>query len=187
MKRLTVSAMLVAFLTAAGAVSGEAQSAGLGGLLDWIHRLSGPQFAGAGVTAFGTLKGESHVRARLSVVHRRSFDEAEEVVQPDVMITMWTVQPTIEFPLQNAPLELAVGVAFHRFQGDVDPFWHYSVPVLAQVRLKTGSVFPRFGLGIHIFPAFGPDDFSPLTVDVSRDKAELVLQFFLGIDVQLWR
>ncbi|MDH3292458.1 MAG: hypothetical protein OEO20_15550 [Gemmatimonadota bacterium] len=183
-----MNAMLVVFLGAAGAEAAAAQSAGAGGILDWIHKLSGPQFFGVGITAYGTLQGESGIRARLSVVHRWSIDEEEEVIPPESNITMWTLQPTLEFPLKDVPLELVVGVAFHRFQKDVDPFWHYSVPVLIQGRFPVNSsksVLLRPGVGIHVFPAFGPNDFLPLNVDVSRDTAELVLQLFVGIDFRL--
>jgi hypothetical protein len=188
MTRLIAYTVLFVGLTLAGSEATAAQSAGAGGILDWIHKLSGPQFIGGGITAYGTLKGESGIRARLSVLHRWSVDEAEEVTPPDANITMWTVQPSLEFPLKDVPIELAVGIAVHRFQKDVDPFWHYSVPVSVQGRFPVNgsrSLFLRPGISINIFPAFGPDDFQPLDVDVSRDKGEVVLQLFFGIDFRL--
>jgi hypothetical protein len=101
-------------------------------------------------------------------------------------ITMITLQPTVEFPLQKIPIDVGIGLAFHHFDGDADGFWHYSIPIQAQFRPRgNGKLVPRIGAALNVFPKFDDTDFAPLTVDVSRDHAEAVLQLFLGFDFRL--
>lgn len=184
MQRLIGSALLVGIMVLARAEGLSAQDGGgLGAILDWIHKLSGPRFVGAGLTGFYTVPGEAQVHLRLTGVYRTSISESGEVEPSDANITMITVQPTVEFPVQKIPLDFGVGVALHRFGGDADGFWHYSIPILAQFRPRGGGrVIPRIGVAVHVFPKFDPADFAPLIVDVSRQDAEAVLQLFVGLD-----
>lgn len=161
-------------------------SAQVGAILDWLHKLSGPGFVGLGLTGAYETKGQAQIRLRLTGVFRTSVSESGEVTPPDANITMLTFQPAVEFPLQQIPFDFGVGIALHYFGGDADEFWHYSVPIYAQFRPRNQNrVIPVVGLGIQVFPKFDATDFAPLTVNVSRDDAEAVLQLFMGIHIRL--
>ena len=189
MKRLVRGIALVSLLVLGGTGVASAQTAeggGLGGFIDWLIRLSGPPFVGAGATAFYTLRGEAGVRLRFSAAYRTSVSESGEVTPEDANITMVTLQPSVEFPLQKSPIDVGIGFAFHSFGGDADGFWHYSVPLSAQYRPRgNGSVVPRIGAALNVFPKFDATDFAPLDVSVSRDNAEAVFQLFLGFEFRL--
>lgn len=188
MQRLISSIVLVGLVGLSGAGRAAAQveeEGGWGAFLDWLHKLSGPRFVGVGLTAYYQVPGETGIRLRLSGVYRTSVSESGEVTPDDANITMITVQPAVEFPVQKIPVDFGVGVALHRFAGDADGFWHYSVPVYAQFRPRGDRrVTPVLGIGVHIFPEFDPADFAPLVVTVSRTDSEAVLQLFAGISVR---
>jgi hypothetical protein len=191
MQRLIRSIMLVGlvFLGGAGTVSARQLEAsdggGVGIFLDWLHKLSGPRFVGAGLSGFLTLPGDAGVRLRLSGTYRTSTGESGEVTPEDANITMLSVQPAVEFPVQRIPIDFGVGVALHRFGGDAEGFWHYSVPVYVQFRPRnTRRIAPLLGVGVHIFPRFEPSDFAPLVVTVSRQDSEAVLQVFAGVSIR---
>ncbi len=179
-------AAIFSFVTAQGA-----QAQGIGPLLDWISKLSGPQLWGGGLSVYTPVvpsKGEEGVRFRISGVYRTSYDEAEEIDPDDASIQMITLRPEFEFPLPSIPVDLGAGFAFHRFQGDdFQSFWHWSVPFRAQLRVPIGRVFRfRAGLSLNIYPAFDAGDFAPLIVNVSTDKAEAVFGALLGFDLELF-
>jgi hypothetical protein len=185
MQRLIKSIMLVGLGFLGGAGSLPAQDAGLGAFLDWLHKLSGPRFVGGGVSGFVTLPGDAGVRLRLSGAYRTSTGESGEVTPADANITMLSVQPAVEFPVQSIPIDFGLGVALHRFGGDAEGFWHYSVPVYVQFRPRnTRRVAPLLGVGVHVFPRFEPSDFAPLAVTVSRQDSEAVLQVFAGVSIR---
>jgi hypothetical protein len=168
---------------------------GLGAIIEGIFKMSGPGFVGSGVTVYwqewdpagvraGTVSG---VRLRLTATYHVSVNEEEAVDPDDANITMVTLQGSGEFPLQRIPFDVRFGFALHRFGGDADPFWHYSLPVQAQWRPRWERRWvPRIGVGAYIFPAFDADDFAPLDVKVSRDENEAVTHFFVGIDYLLF-
>ncbi len=190
MQRLARGFMLVSAMIGGTGSALSAQTAddggGLGAFLDWLHRLSGPRFVGGGLTAFSTIPGETRIRLRLTGAYRTSVSEEGEVTPADANITMITLQPAVEFPLRNLPVDISLGLGLHRFGGDADGFWHYSIPISAQYRSLSGGRFaPRFGAAVNLFPAFDPSDFAPLDVTVSRDGTEAVLQVFLGLDFWL--
>jgi hypothetical protein len=189
MKRLICGIMLVGFVVLGRADGLSAQTdegGGLGAFLDWLHRLSGPRFVGVGATGFYTVPGETGIRLRFSGVYRTSVSESGEVTPANANITMLTLQPTIEFPLQQIPIDFGIGVGLHHFGGDADGFWHYSIPIVAQFRPRgEGRIVPRIGLALNVFPKFDATDFAPLVVTVSRDDAEAVLQLFIGLDFRL--
>ena len=183
MQRL-IQSVLVGLLVLGGAGKLAAQDLDLGGILDWLHKLSGPRFVGAGLTAVYTIPGEAGIRLRLSGVYRTSISESGEVTPADANITMITVQPAVEFPVQKIPIDFGVGFALHRFGGDAAGFWHYSVPIYAQFRPRgPRRVTPLLGIGIHIFPKFNATDFAPLTFTVSRTNTDAVLQLFGGVTI----
>jgi hypothetical protein len=157
----------------------------VGAFLDWLHRLSGPRFVGAGVTAFKEISGDSGIRLRVSGVYRTSVSESGEVTPSDANITMISLQPALEFAVQKLPIEFGVGLALHRFGGDAEGFWHYSVPVYVQFRPRGAArVQPVLGIGVHLFPKFEAQDFAPLAVTVSRQDSEAVLQLFGGVSIR---
>jgi len=159
---------------------------GLGAFLDWLNKLSGPRFVGAGVTAYYQFPGDAEIRLRLTGVYRTSVSESGEVTPADANLTMITVQPAVEFPVQQIPLDFGVGLALHRFGGDAEGFWHYSVPIYAQFRPRHARrVTPILGIGVHLFPKFEQSDFAPLAVTVSRQDSEAVLQLFGGLSIRL--
>ena len=178
MQRL-IQSVIVGLLVFGGAENLAAQD--FGGFLDWLHKLSGPRFVGAGLTTSYTIPGESGIRLRLSGVYRTSISESGEVTPANANITMISVQPALEFPVQKIPIDFGVGFALHRFGGDATGFWHYSVPIYVQYRSRgAGKVTP-----VHIFPKFGATDFLPLNVTVSRTDSEAVLQLFAGLTIRL--
>jgi len=183
MQRL-IQSVLVGLLVFGGA--GKLAAQDFGGFLDWLHKLSGPRFVGVGLTTSYTVPGEAGIRLRLSGVYRTSVSESGEVTPADANITMISVQPALEFPVQKIPLDFGVGFALHRFGGDATGFWHYSVPIYVQYRPRdAGKVTPFIGAGVHIFPKFGAADFLPLNVTVSRTDSEAVLQLFAGLTIRL--
>jgi hypothetical protein len=183
MKRL-IQSVIVGLLVFGGA--GRLSAQDLGGFLDWLHKLSGPRFLGAGLTGVYTFPGEAGIRLRLSGVYRTSISESGEVTPADANITMLSVQPALELPVQKIPIDFGVGFALHRFGGDAVGFWHYSVPIYVQLRPRSaGRVSPLFGIGIDVFPKFEQADFAPLTVTVSRVDSEAVLHLFAGLTIRL--
>lgn len=145
----------------------------LGGVMDFLERLSGPKFDGYGVTAARRL-GESPVRLRATAIWH---DADEEEDGDEVEISMDSYQLAGELLLPRFPVDIGAGVAYHSFGGDVDDFTHFSIPVYAQVRIPL--IARRFRItpmvGYRRFSAFDETDFAPFTFDdVSRDDAEWV-------------
>lgn len=186
MIRFLKSSWLAGLFLLVGASTTSAQD--LGAILDWINKLSGPQFWGVGASLSTPLPGhedrDPFFRYRLDGIWHMSYDEAEEVEPDDADIRMFTLRNTVQFPVRYLPLDFAVGLSLHRFSGpDFDAFWHYSVPVQAQLRVALSeTAVLRFGPSLDVFPAFDDEDFLPVVVDVSRDDAEAVIGLFLGVD-----
>lgn len=180
MKRLMHCSVVIALIGLAGAQPLQAQDGGVGGFLDWINKMSGPRMIGPAVSGwFGV--GEV-VRIRGSVSRRSSSTSSAAVMPPGSQISMWSFQPTIEARI-SAPLVVGGGIAIHNFGGDADSFTKTSFPLYVQARFPTGSSIQGVAtLGTHAFPEFATADFAPLTVDVSRDGAEFVLWFTLGVE-----
>lgn len=175
---------LACVLTATPLDAAAQERSGAGGIMDFIHKLSGPQFFGGGVTGYWR-PSDAPLQARLTAVLRSSIREEGEVVPDDANITMTTLQLGLEYLLPRVPVNLAGAVAYHRFGGDADTFWHPSFPFEAAARIPPigGRVVIRPAIGYHIFPGFDTADFEPLVVSVSRDETEYVRYYSLTIEV----
>jgi hypothetical protein len=180
-------------LCPASASAQDEERSGIGLFLDFIHKLSGPAFFGPGVSLYFRVSEDMYVR--VSGVGRKAVDkDPDEVLETDATITMTTLQVTLDKRVvQSIPvgqtdlgaIDVGVGLALHRFAGDVDEFGHESGLLQAQWRrLFFGSVVVRAGPALHAFPPFQTDDFAPLTVNVSRHGYEAVKQFFLGAELR---
>ena len=183
MNKILRGATLAAVLSVTTVQTGQAQ--GIGPLLDWIHKLSGPQLWGGGLSVYTpvTPSKENSVRFRISGIYRTSYDETEEIDPDDASVQMITLRPVFEIPLGSLPFDLGAGFALHRFQGDdFQSFWHWSVPLQAQFRTG-GLAHFRLGVSVDIYPRFDANDFAPLVVNVSTEKAEAVLGLFVGLDL----
>lgn len=196
MKSLTCSAWLMTLLSLTAVESLEAQRRGIGGILDWINKLSGPSFVGAGATIssrFGTLESRRNDGVQLAVIYRHSVSETGEVTPASADIIMWTARGTLEltvFKLPYGTVDFGFGPSIHRFAGaDFDDFTHFSLPL--QLTVRPWSLSGRdylwngfgVGLGLNIFPKFDATDFAPLVVGVSRDKTEAVFGITLSFGI----
>jgi hypothetical protein len=184
MKKLFFSAALMTIIGLAGAQSVEAQGGGLGAILDYIHRLSGPRMVGPAATGWVSL-GEVP-RLRLSVARRWSWHYEGAVLPEGRSVRMWSFQPALEARIKG-PLFAGGGVAVHSFDGDfAERFTHVSYPVYAQLRFPArAGVQAVVSGGYHIFPAFPEDAFGDLETGVSKTAREGSLWFGVGFEV-LW-
>ncbi|HSM59665.1 MAG TPA: hypothetical protein VK849_02660, partial [Longimicrobiales bacterium] len=156
---------------------------GVGGVIDWIIRLSGPGLVGPAISYFHQF--EAGVRVRFSLAYRVS-ENSDDAIEPDgSSINALTLRPDLEVPIRG-PLEVGAGVSVNRFGGDIDQgFWHASIPVFLQVRAPFDAAGPwraRAGLGLEYFMEFDAADFDPLTVDVSTSGGEWAPIAFIGVD-----
>lgn len=153
---------------------------GIGGLLDWINKMSGPRMVGPAVTGWIALDDDFVVRG--SVAARWSSTTDESISPTDNRVSMVSLQPALEYRLHEMT-RLGVGLAFHRFGGDAEGFWHLSVPLYTQVRFPMESRWKAVvSVGAQVFPEFEADDFAPLIVDVSRDGPEASLWMSAGVE-----
>jgi hypothetical protein len=178
-RRILRHAVLALALTVLGTGPADAQ---VSAVLDWIHRLSGPQFVGPNISY---AVGNDRVRVRGALAYRWSV-ASDDAISPDGGITMFSVSPTVEFRVLSQ-LDLGIGAAAHRYGGDVDGFWHWSIPVYAQgVFPASDRIAVRFGAGANWFFEFEGTDFQPLTVTAPRDGGELVPMIFAGVELHLF-
>jgi hypothetical protein len=162
---------------------------GIGAIIDWINKLSGPTMVGPGISWY-TMLGDD-VRLRVSGSYLTSV-ASDDVIDPDdAGVNAFSIKPAVEFPIGRR-FSVGGGFSLHNFGGDADErFWHWSVPVYGQVRLKLAGTearptwLMRFGLGAEYFSEFGPDDFAPITTGVSTDGGEVTLVGFLGFEYVL--
>lgn len=191
MKKILLCSTVMALFSFAAPQHVAAQD--FGAILDWIHKLSGPEFAGPAISyTFSpeslfeeTWEGVERPYFRISAALRRSSDSSPAVMPAGNKITMFSIQPTLAIPI-TGPLEIEVGIGLHRFGGDVDGFWAWSFPAYGQVRVPVrGRVSLRMGLGGHYWLKFAEEDFAPLVVDVERDTKEFAVGGFLGVDIRI--
>jgi hypothetical protein len=175
-------AWLLLLVSVAGVQRAEAQ--GLGPLIDWIGKLSGPQFVQAGAfVSFRLEEGKNH-RVRLAAMYGTSFDED---VPGGIDIRIFTFQPTVEAAIAGSDFEFVFGAAYHSFSGDIPSFSHLSFPLELQWRPQISrSLFFRIAAGARVFPAFGEDDF-PNPIHVSTDQADIVPAASIGLEIDLFR
>ena len=154
---------------------------GPGGIIDWIHKLSGPSMIGPAASYYWTVGERGRFRA--SAVGRLPIGIGDTVEQ-DHTVNMLSLQPSFEYRIVG-PMELNAGLALHRFGGrGHDPVWHYSVPVYGQLRTsvdQNDEWFFRLGLGLHYFPSFDEEDFDG-GVTVSTDGGEVSFAIIVGFD-----
>jgi hypothetical protein len=183
MKKLLCCTVLMVLLSLAGAQSLEAQRKGLGGILDFIGRLSGPRMVGPAATGWMALGEAEVLRVRVSAARRWSVHYEGAVLPEDESVDMWSLQPGLELKLAD-PFAVGAGVAVHRFSGDfADPFIHLSYPVYAQWRFPTGSPIQAvLSAGFHYWPAFDEGDFAPLETGVSTVSGEPTRWFGVGFE-----
>lgn len=190
MSRTLKTSWLAALMLLVG--TSTASSQGIGVILEWINKLSGPPFWGVGASFSTPLPGhedrDPYFQYRLDAILHYSFNEADEVDPDDAEIRMLTLRNTVQFPVRYLPLDFGVGVSLHRFSGsDFDAFWHWSVPIQAQFSYTLSPrATLRAGPTLDVFPAFDDEDFLPVIVNVSRDDAEAVFGFFVGADFSVF-
>jgi hypothetical protein len=178
-RRILKQAVLALALLSFGGNPADAQ---ISAVIDWVNRLSGPQFVGPNVSY---AVGNDRVRGRLALAYRWSV-ASDDAISPDGSITMFSVSPTVEVRVLDQ-LDLGLGFAHHRYGGDVDGFGHWSLPFYAQgVFPASSTVDIRFGAGANWFFEFESDDFQPLTVTAPRDGGELVPMIFAGVELHLF-
>lgn len=198
MKKLLSRSLIIGLLCLAGTHQLEAQgmkNPGVGGFLDWIHRLSGPRMLGGSISVFSPTWNRSDetpiLRGRLTGAYRHSFSSDDKIDPDGSAVTMFSIQPMVEFYLfeigQDNHIDIAIGAAFNKFGGDSDPFWHTSFPAYLQGGVHlTDSVFLKIGVGAHYWPKFDASDFDPLVVDVERTEGEFTPAAFVGLDFPIF-
>jgi hypothetical protein len=160
----------------------EAQD-GPGGIIDWIHRLSGPMMLSLG----GSYAWEVHddgARVRIGAVLGLPV-ASDDKIGDDQKLNLFSFQPAVELPIPRLPLEVKTGVNIHRFGGKGhDPVWHLSFPIYGQFRFAVDgdeTLFLRIAPGVQYFPAFGYDDFNG-EIDVNRSGGEWTTALQVGFD-----
>ena len=180
-------------------VQGVEAQGGIGPILDWINKLTGPQFGGVGAQIYFPFRWDGEPLPRPSAPGEIPFDHGPLRLRltgsygwsMDVTgstIKMATGEVKLEYPVSFGQVELAPvgGYARHRFFGDVDLFGHQSWSLEGQLRFPVGSpVLLRISVGAHFFPRFEATDFEPLTIDVSRTEGETVLGVLVGFDFEI--
>lgn len=156
---------------------------GPGGIIDWIHRLSGPSMLGPAASYAWEL-GEKRARFRFEAAYRIPVARKEKIGD-DHKLNMFSLQPSLEVPVFG-PAELKSGINIHRFGGKGHaPVWHLSVPLYAQLRIALdkpdNSLFLRIAAGVHYFPAFPYDAFDR-GIEVTRRKGEGSFALLGGLD-----
>jgi len=138
MRKLLSCCMVMASLSVAGPQKVAAQNGGgFGAAMEWISRLSGPQFAGGDASFFtpdlwsrtDPVTDATSRRFRVRII--RAYHRAagpDDILDPDgSTITMSTWQPMLEIPLwpshpTNWYVEAGIGYAWHEFGGDANEF-----------------------------------------------------------------
>ncbi len=200
-KGIAVVSLIVTSLACATR-SAEGQRHGVGGVIDWISKLSGPGFVQVGGSFAMGVKpktfardgdgdGDGGLLFRLTAMGGPST-KLEDNGQPvDEKIGIVTAQLTLEYRLPSASavsIAGSAGYAFHRFfGGPFEPFNHSSFPV--QLSLGSGrstsKVLQRFRLAVtlNIFPPFPDDAFAPLVTGIDTQNWEFPLGLSLIIDI----
>lgn len=169
---------LVACLATTQPASGQKA----GGIIDWIHRLSGPSMLGPTVSYYWQAE---RVRFRISGSARFPVGFKSKIDEGHTL-NMLSLQPTLEIPVCG-PIEVTAGLGLHRLGGSGhDAVYHLSIPVLGQLRFpvnESETFFLRFGAGGQYFPSFDDDDFDG-GVHVKTNGDEITFTAILGFDYQ---
>ncbi len=171
------------------------EGGGVGGVIDWIIKLSGPAFVGPRLSFFYELgsdnEDEPGPRIRVDAAYRWAVNKEGKVNPVSTSIVMQTLQAGIELPIAGLPLYVGPAFALHRFTSDAfDNFTTWSVPLTLQLRARSGwqagnlLLIPLLSGSIHYFPAFDTLDFQPVSVTVSREAPEAVIEVTAGFDIR---
>lgn len=149
-------------------VRAEAQ---IGPIIDWISKLSGPGVVRFGAEAsFPVGGGDRAPSIGIAGMYGVKASDADGFDVADGL-SMFTFQGTIDYPVVLISPSVAIlaigGVAGHSISGDAyDTFGAFSFPLMAAVRIETGTVGAlRIGGGVNVFK-FPDDAFLPLDVGV---------------------
>jgi hypothetical protein len=122
----------------------------------------------------------------MTVALKISFDERDETNQRmlNVQIDMLSIQPTIEYGLQDADVDFGAGGALDLYLGGFTTVSNWSFPLYVQYRSRNDEQWmPRIGTGLRLLPPFGQNDFRELgALNVNRSGWEFVWQGFGGVD-----
>jgi hypothetical protein len=187
MKRLAVSPAFVALALLCGPQvtlgQEDEDGGGLGGFLDWIHKLSGPSMLGPAGSWYW--EGET-VRFRIAGAYLVPV-ASDDKIDDGHTLNMLSLRPLLEVPVWG-PLEVGAGLDVHRFGGKGhSPVVGLSIPLYGQLRFAVGSRekwYPRIGLGARYFPSFEAGDFNQ-GVHVKTDGGEVTFAVMLGLDYVL--
>ena len=210
MRKLLTCSMVMALLSIVGPQQVSAQNGGgFGGVMEWLSRLSGPQFGGSSVSLFtpdlwrrthpGGQATSRHFRLRIMGGYHGSFS-SDDVIDPDgSSITMTTFQPMLEIPIwplhpTTWHIEGGIGFAWHWFDGAPNAFRNESIPVHFQFVREIGNPLGlrldvRAGVGAQYWMKFADSDFLPIDVTMDRNVREVNWKLFAGFDwhvIHLW-
>ena len=141
---------LVCFLMAYAGCLGALNAQG-GGILDWLHRMSGPgPFLRAGPTY---LASDAAVRVRLTGLAGVSLESTS--------IFILTGQPTVGVLV--GPLELSTGIGLNLFldENAANPLFKVSVPLQGAIHVRANIAL---GGGVNLW-RFSAGDFADLGSD----------------------
>ena len=181
MRKLAFCSMLVLMTCLMSAQPLTAQKRGPGGILDWIHKLSGPSMLGMGGSYSWTVGEKTRFRLegayRIPVTRKETIDEGHS-------LNMLSLQPSLEIPIIWY-FEIKTGINVHRFGGDGHSAeWNTSIPLYAQFRFPVDTnetLFLRVAAGLHYFRGFDDDAFDG-GVHVNRDGGEGTVALLVGLD-----
>lgn len=151
--------------------SAEAQ---IGPFLEWINSLTGPGMVRVGpeVTVVRFDERSRVTLGALFAVHVDDRDNADtDAADIENFGFPLVYERTLTGGARSTGLRARLGVELHRFSGNFDSFWTWSVPVLASVHVPAGGWAFRVGTGAQIFH-FPDDAFLPWDVGVKRDGFE---------------
>lgn len=140
------------------------------------------------LTDIDALDRGSGVRARLSISAGDAVSSDGEIEPDSAAVKVLTISPTVEY-LFSRPFAAEVGVNFHRFSGDFDPFWNFSIPVRAVARPFVNHELRllravRANIGFNLFTPFEEEAFLPVS-PIAESGWEIVWAGSIGLDIPI--
>jgi len=183
MNKLAACWILVVVACLAGPRPAAGQDDGIGGFLDWIHRLSGPSMLGPAGSWYWDWET---LRVRVAGAYLFPVAPGDKIAE-GYGLNMLSLRPSLEIPVWG-PLEVSAGLDLNRFGGKGhSPVVDLAVPLYGQLRFAVGSEarwYPRIGVGARYFASFEDGDFND-SIRVKRDGGELSFHAILGVDYRL--